>query len=1472
MEEKLKILLLEDSKPDAELIIRELKKVIFDFEYLVTKTEKEFTDALHTFKPDVILSDYALPQYDGMQALDKVKEIIPFTPFIIITGSINEETAVECIKNGAWDYVLKGSLKRLPNAVMRAINETEELKARKQSEEKYHLLVSSINEGLMQIDKDDRILFVNQKLCDMFGYTEDELLGKIGYEILIENEDQQFIKEKNQQRENIPYEHYEVKGRKKSGEMIWLEISSSAVKDDKGNVIGSVGLLTDITDRKQAEARIEHMNKILMGIRNVNQLIVTEDDPLRLIEQTCANLIKSMGYHNAWIALVGGDTAQELGLPETGPLAAAAVSGFESGFESLRERLDKGIFPECMKQALDSDNVIVVDHPATDCPDCPLHSGYVGRAGLARRLIFDGATYGILTVSVPETYARGTEEQDLFNEVAGDLSFALHKIATARQLEEARRRYTEIFEHSRDGFVMVDAAGRIFDANNAFCEMLGYSLEELRALPDFYRITPEHWHEWEATEIWEKRLLSRGFSGLYEKEYIRKDGTVFPVQLSFYVVRRNNGEIDYLWGTARDITERKRATEELRASEKRFKDIAHSSGDWIWEVDANGKYTFTSGRVEQILGYMPEELIGKTPFDFMPEEEAERVGKIFEEIASGKHNIVDLENWNLSKKGEHVCLLTNGVPLLDSNGVLTGYRGVDKDITERKLAEEKLRESEEKFRTLADNTSDVIAIMDLQGKITYMSRGIEAEMGYTKEEIEGTNIRKLLTPESYNLAMSRLQKRLKGEKINAPFEVGIFDKNGKVVPFELNTSTIIEKGELTGIQIVARNISERKKMQLKQETLLKISEALNRTFDLTDLCDKIRILLGKVMDTTNFSVALYDEKTDTISLPYDVDKKDRFETFPAGKTLAKYVIETAKPLLVGWEEIKKMSQEGKVEIIGTPSKVWMGVPLIVEKETIGIIALQSYDDPACYSQEDVGILTFVSEAIALAIKRAKSQEDLVKSRAKFREILEATTEGIWEWNIKEDVLEFSDRYYTMLDYKPKEFEPTMKKWAELLHPEDRASAEMNVDDFIQSGMESYFDEFRMKTKFGGYRWIRSKGKVIEWDEEDKPLRVIGSHEDITYEKVAEIEAKRYQKSFINIVESSIHGIIILDNTKKISYANPQALSIFESTERELEGTLYEDLIKVGDSGEVELHRKDGKKLYLDIKTTHVQWEGVDSQLVLLQDITSRIETEMKIRQSNIKLEQLSNELEQKVEEQVKELREKDHLLIKQSRQAAMGEMISNIAHQWRQPLTAVGAIVQDIEEAFKYGELNEEYLRESISNTMQQLEYMSHTIDDFRNFFMPSRLKEKFQINKTIGKTISFLESSFKNNSITIEADLKAECEIEGFSNEFTQVLLNILNNAKDAIKKTNPKEPFVKIILEKTTDEDFTSRVTIENNGGQIPEDIIDKIFDPYFTTKHQSEGTGLGLYMSKMLIENMKGRIDVQNIDDGVRFTIEV
>ena len=234
------------------------------------------------------------------------------------------------------------------------------------------------------------------------------------------------------------------------------------------------------------------------------------------------------------------------------------------------------------------------------------------------------------------------------------------------------------------------------------------------------------------------------------------------------------------------------------------------------------------------------------------------------------------------------------------------------------------------------------------------------------------------------------------------------------------------------------------------------------------------------------------------------------------------------------------------------------------------------------------------------------------------------------------------------------------------------------------------------------------------------------------------------------------------------------------------------------------------------------------------------------------------------------LREKEQMLIQQSRQAAMGEMIGNIAHQWRQPLNALGLTIQQLSLIYDLGEFNREFLDKSVLQSMELIQHMSRTIDDFRNYFRPDKEKVQFKVSESIANTMSLIEDGFKNQHISIEIVAKDDPGIYGYRNEFAQALLNILNNARDALIEREIDAPRVTITM---CSEGDRAVVTVADNAGGIPEEIMEKIFDPYFTTKGPHKGTGVGLFMSKAIIEkNMGGRLAARNTGEGAEFRIEV
>lgn len=244
-------------------------------------------------------------------------------------------------------------------------------------------------------------------------------------------------------------------------------------------------------------------------------------------------------------------------------------------------------------------------------------------------------------------------------------------------------------------------------------------------------------------------------------------------------------------------------------------------------------------------------------------------------------------------------------------------------------------------------------------------------------------------------------------------------------------------------------------------------------------------------------------------------------------------------------------------------------------------------------------------------------------------------------------------------------------------------------------------------------------------------------------------------------------------------------------------------------------------------------------------------------------------LEERVHLELEKNREKEQLMIRQSRNAAMGEMMGNIAHQWRQPINALGLIIQDLNDAHKYGEMNEEYLRQASVKAMKIIESMSNTIDDFRDFFRPNKEMQNFSVKDVCKDALSIIGGSLKHHSVTVRTDFQEAGAVRGFSNEFSQVVLNILSNAQYELdKKREVGDREIEIRLSSL---DGIVELVIGDNAGGIDEKILGKIFDPYFTTKDQGQGTGIGLYMSKTIIEkNMDGKLYARNSDRGAEFVI--
>lgn len=254
------------------------------------------------------------------------------------------------------------------------------------------------------------------------------------------------------------------------------------------------------------------------------------------------------------------------------------------------------------------------------------------------------------------------------------------------------------------------------------------------------------------------------------------------------------------------------------------------------------------------------------------------------------------------------------------------------------------------------------------------------------------------------------------------------------------------------------------------------------------------------------------------------------------------------------------------------------------------------------------------------------------------------------------------------------------------------------------------------------------------------------------------------------------------------------------------------------------------------------------------------QVEERTRELNELNENLEKMVTKKTDENIRQLKAMEE----QAKMASMGEMIGAIAHQWRQPLNEISVSIQNLRYDYEDGLVDEAFIEKFIAKNKKVIEFMSHTIDDFRNFYRVDKTKKPFDVKEAVEATISLQLAQLKNNDIDILVEGKSFI-VNGLKNEFQQVVLNIINNAKDALLENGVADAKIWIILKDNS-------VRIEDNAGGVPLEVIDRLFEPYFTTKEQGKGTGMGLYMSKMIIEeNMKGRISVHNSDAGAIFRIE-
>ncbi len=310
-------------------------------------------------------------------------------------------------------------------------------------------------------------------------------------------------------------------------------------------------------------------------------------------------------------------------------------------------------------------------------------------------------------------------------------------------------------------------------------------------------------------------------------------------------------------------------------------------------------------------------------------------------------------------------------------------------------------------------------------------------------------------------------------------------------------------------------IDEFRQNELIIRTLLDIANQATFSTDLQELYRHIHQALSRIVDTTNFYIALYNEQDDSLDFPYAVDLVDQryssLTSLSTKATLTGKIIYSGQPILIDRDGIRDFHDQTGLEIPQcTICEVWMGVPLKIDDTVIGAMVVQSYESSDMYDKTDLAIMSRVADHVAVAIEHQRVKDALVMSEERFRMSMDAANEGLWDWNVVKNEVFYSPRYWTMLGFPHRDDVLDIGTWLKLMHPEDVKKAyEMNRQ--IIDGLNDSFDiEFRMHTFDGNWKWVRSRGKVIDRDENGKAMRILGTHSDIDKRKKFEEERERLE--------------------------------------------------------------------------------------------------------------------------------------------------------------------------------------------------------------------------------------------------------------------------------------------------------------------------------------------------------------------------
>lgn len=688
MNKTLRVLQVEDSERDAALLKRHLSREGYELICKRVETADGMRAALEAQEWDIILCDYLMPQFNALAALELLKKTGLETPFIIISGTIGDDIAVEAMRMGANDYLMKDKLARLGPAIEREMHEAENRRARRQAEVQYRRLIDTTFEGVWMFDGKLRTSYVNQRLAEMLDVNAEEMIGRSALDF-VDEDSRADVHQRMQRRTLGIKEQYDLHLRRPDGSDLWVIVCATPILGDHREFLGSLAMLTDITERRRAEEALresEDRYRLLFASSPL-PMWVYDLETLSFLEVNDA-AIYHYGYSREEFLSM---TIKDIRPAEDIPALLASVSGANSG---------------------------------------------LNEAGTWRHRKKDGQIIDVEITSHELNFAGRRADLVLAHDVT-------ERKRAQESVKEAEAKYRSIFENAVEGIFQSTPDGRFISVNPSMARILDYE-SPAELIANRTDIGTQHHVDVNSRVELERMLAEHGAVVGYECEIYRKDLSKIWTVENVRAIRDESGSVLYYEGSIEDITERKQAEVVLREwidLQEQLAQIAATSPGVLYSFrlmpDGSNCFPYASPAVEDLFGFQASDLArdGSDVFANIHPDDIDLVQAKIAESARTSSLWSDEFRFLHARRGE-MWVMASSVPKREPDGSIL-WRGFAMDITERKRQEADLV----RLAAAVEQTADSVVITDPEGNIQYVNPAFERITGYTREDVLGRNPR-----------------------------------------------------------------------------------------------------------------------------------------------------------------------------------------------------------------------------------------------------------------------------------------------------------------------------------------------------------------------------------------------------------------------------------------------------------------------------------------------------------------------------------------------------------------------------------------------------------------------------------------------------------------------------------------------------------------------------------------------------------